>query len=86
MYSVGAPIPPRRADHAAVCLDYKTNNPQLVVIGGAYDDDYYNEQTLSDVWCLDVLTQSWQLVRSCIIYIIIRSSVSYDDKNVCIHE
>ncbi len=58
MYHDGAPQPFPRGWHAAVCLDYKTNNPQLLVIGG------FEVKTLSDVWCLDVLAQTWQQVRS----------------------
>ncbi len=54
----GAPQPSPRSYHAAVCLDYNNNNPQLLIVCG--DDD----KTLSDVWCLDVQAQSWQQVRS----------------------
>ncbi len=54
----GAPQPSPRSSHAAVCLDYNNNNPQLLVAGGL------DSKTLSDVWCLDVRAQSWQQVRS----------------------
>ncbi len=54
----GAPQPSPRCNHAAVCLDYNNNNPQLLVAGG------YDGKALSDVWCLDVRAQSWQQVRS----------------------
>ncbi len=58
MYPDGASQPSPRSYHAAVSLDYMTNNPKLLVIGG--DDGH---KVLSDVWCLDVLAQSWQQVR-----------------------
>ncbi len=50
--------PSPRSHHAAVCLDYNNKNPQLLVAGG------YDGKALSDVWCLDVLAQRWQQVRS----------------------
>ncbi len=62
VYPDGAPQPSPRSTHAAVCLDYNTNNPQLLVIGG-----YDGNKTLSDVWCLDVQAQSWQQVYFIII-------------------
>ncbi len=61
VYPDGASQPSPRSSHAAVCLDYNTNNPQLLVIGGLDD------KTLSDVWCLDVQAQSWQQVYFIII-------------------
>ena len=61
MYPDGAPQPSPRRRHAAVCLDYNTNNPQLLVIGG------YDDKALSDVWCLDIQAQSWQQVYFIII-------------------
>ncbi len=63
VYPDGASQPfPRRSSHAAVCLDYNTNSPQLLVIGGRDDN-----KTLNDVWCLDVQAQSWQQVYFIII-------------------
>ncbi len=62
MYPDGAPQPSPRGYHAAVCLDYNTNNPQLLVIGG-----YDGIKILSDVWSLDVQAQSWQQVYFIII-------------------
>ncbi len=58
MYPDGAPKPSPRTSHAAVCIDYNSNFPQLLVIGGFHD-----KHTLSDVWCLNVPAQSWQQVR-----------------------
>ncbi len=62
VYPYGAPQPSPRSGHAAVCLDYNTNNPQLLVIGG-HDD----KKTFNNVWCLDVQAQSWQQVYCIII-------------------
>ncbi len=62
MYPNGALQPSPRRRHAAICLDYNTNNPQLLVIGG-----YDGRKTLSDVWCLHVPAQSWQQVYFIII-------------------
>ena len=59
MHCVGGTQPSPRGSHAAVCLDYNTKTPKLLVIGG-----YDGKTTLSDVWCLDVLAQTWQQVRS----------------------
>ncbi len=53
----GAPQLSPRSLHAAVCLDYNNNNPQLLVAGG------HDGNASSDVWCLDVRAQSWQQVR-----------------------
>ncbi len=58
MYPDGAQQPSPRDGHAAVCIDYNSNNPQLFVIGG-----YNGKETCSDVWCLNVPAQSWQQVR-----------------------
>ncbi len=54
----GAPQPSPRSRHAAVCLDYNNNSPQLLVAGK------HDGEASSDVWCLNVQTQSWQKVRS----------------------
>ncbi len=53
-----APQPSPRSYHAAACLDYNNNNPQLLIAGGS------DGKALCDVWCLDVRAQSWQQVRS----------------------
>ncbi len=62
VYPDGAPQPSPRSLHAAVYLDYNTNNPQLLVIGG-----HDGSKALSDVWCLDIQAQSWQQVYFIII-------------------
>ncbi len=58
MFTDRAPKPSPRSAHAAVCIDYNSNSPQLLVIGG-----YNGEEAASDVWCLNVPAQSWQQVR-----------------------
>ncbi len=60
MHSVGALQPSPRSSAAAVCLDYGTDHPQLLLVGG------YNKSSgvLSDAWSLDVFAQGWQQVRS----------------------
>ncbi len=46
----GEPWPVRRAAHAACCLGYGEDHPQLLVHGGVDD----NESMLRDMWVLDV--------------------------------
>ena len=55
----GAPWPVERANHAACCLNYTDEQPQLLVTGGA---DKRNK-TLSDAWLLDINTRRWREVR-----------------------
>ena len=47
-----------RTDHAAVCLDYGGDRPQLIVTGGVDDDD----NVLNDVWIMDVQSGRWKEV------------------------
>ena len=58
--NVGEPCPVGRADHAAVCLNYGEDQPQIFISGGK--DDYYN--ALSDGWILDVQSGRWREVSS----------------------
>ena len=60
----GAPWPMERKDHAACCLSYKGEHPQLLVTWGAVKSDII----LSDGWILDVKSGKWREV-SCNIYI-----------------
>ena len=55
------PWPVGRRDHAAVCLGFGGDHPQLLVTGG--DDGIGN--TLKDVWTLDVGSWRWREVRVC---------------------
>ena len=45
-----------RSFHTAVCLDYATAHPQLLIIGG-YGRD------LNDTWMLDLQSERWRKVR-----------------------
>ena len=57
-HHVGEPCPVGRSYHAAVCLDYGGDHPQLLVIGGLGNGD----KTLSDAWLLDVQSRRWRKV------------------------
>lgn len=52
------PCPSRRDSHAAVCLDYGGDHPQLFIIGGIDND----KKALSDGWMLDVNSGKWREV------------------------
>ncbi len=49
------PWPVEREGHAACCLNYGQDHPQLLMYGGS--DNYY--KTLRDMWILDVDTGKW---------------------------
>ena len=55
----GAPKPVGRDSHAACCLNYGEEHPQLLVTGGV--DNGGN--TLQDAWILDVNSGRWSEVR-----------------------
>ena len=52
----GEPCPPKRVLHTAVCLNYGEDHPQLLVTGGADE----NDETLSDMWLLDLQSGRWK--------------------------
>ena len=54
----GAPWPVERAGHAACCLNYGEEHPQLLVTGGCDN----NDTTLRDAWILDVKSGRWREV------------------------
>ena len=54
----GASWPVRRDSHAACCLNYGEEHPQLLVTGGVDN----NGTTLSDAWILDVNSRRWREV------------------------
>ena len=56
---MGAPWPVERDNHAATCLNYGDNHPQLLVTGGVDKKG----KTLSDAWLLDINTGRWKEVR-----------------------
>ena len=54
----GAPWPVGRSSHAACCLNYGEEHPQLLITGGV---DIY-DNTLQDTWILDVNSGRWREV------------------------
>ena len=54
----GAPWPAERSDHAACCLNYEQDHPQVLVTGG-WDK---NGNTINDMWILDVQSGRWREV------------------------
>ena len=61
--NVGGPCPVGRIDHAAVCLNYGEDQPQIFIFGGR--DKFVN--LLSDGWILDVQSGRWRKVSSLLI-------------------
>ena len=55
----GEPCPVKRSGHAAVCLGYGGDHPQLLVTGGSGGGN----KVLSDVWILDIQSRRWKEVR-----------------------
>ena len=55
---VGTPWPVERAGHAACCLNFGEEHPQLLVTGG-WD---INDTILQDAWILDVNSGRWREV------------------------
>ena len=53
------PCPVERSCHAAVCIGYGLEHPQLLVIGG-WDE---NLEVLNDCWMLDIMSGNWREVR-----------------------
>ena len=58
-HPVGEPCPVGRVRHAAVCLGYGGDHPQLLVTGGVGTGG----KVLSDAWMLDVQSGKWREVR-----------------------
>ena len=54
----GEPWPVGRSVHAACCLNYDQDHPQLLVYGGRSSD-----KTLGDMWTLYADTVKWTEVR-----------------------
>ena len=59
MDTQGESCPEGRGEHAAVCLGYGGDHPQLLVTGGVGSGG----DVLSDVWLLDVQSGRWREVR-----------------------
>ena len=77
----GEPCPVARHGHAAVCLDYGGDHPQLLVIGGKGADS----KVLSDVWVLDVQSGRWREVRvyACRLDGVVCSAIPLDEMHWC---
>ena len=58
-HPVGELHPVGRSSHAAVCLGYGGDHPQLLVIGGRGA----GYKVLGDAWLLDVQSGQWREVR-----------------------
>ena len=58
-----------RSAHAACCLNFGEEHPQLLITGGRDG----NDNTLSDAWILDVTFRKWREV-----------SDEADDMNQCL--
>ncbi len=58
-YDKGDPWPVWRFDHAAVCLGFGGDHPQLLVTGGVDASLKY----LNDAWTLDIKSLRWREVR-----------------------
>lgn len=56
--------PVERDCHAAVCLGFNSDHPQLFVTGGLGR----NDQTLNDGWILDLKSAKWREVSSSLAY------------------
>ncbi len=54
----GEPGPVKRSIHAACCLNYGQDHPQLLVYGGLDNDN----KTVGDMWTLDVGIVKWEEV------------------------
>ena len=76
----GESCPKGRDEHAAVCLGYGGDHPQLLVTGGFTSEGFTNDGVvLSDVWMLDVQSGRWREVRvwvcKCIVNSILHTRV-----------
>ena len=61
----GASWPVERASHAACCLNYGEEYPQLLVTGGVDNVD----NILQDAWILDVKSGKWREVSGSDVHI-----------------
>ena len=54
----GVPWPAERDSHAACCLNYGQDHPQVLVTGGQDK----NDNAINDMWILDVQSGRWREV------------------------
>ena len=69
--SEGGPWPEEREWHAACCLNYGEQFPQILMTGGL---DKQNK-SLADVWILDIERENWTKVRRYLVNIHVQSSM-----------
>ena len=74
----GEPCPVARYGHAAVCLDYGGDHPQLLVIGGMGAGN----KVLNDAWMLDVQSGRWK-VYACRLDGVVCSAIPLDEMHWC---
>ena len=55
---MGEPCPVERTAHAAVCLGYGGDHPQLLITGGMGGGG----KVLKDAWVLDMQSEKWREV------------------------
>ena len=74
----GAPWPVERSSHAACCLNYGEEHPQLLITGGVDN----NDNTLQDVWILDINSGRWREVSGdeCVLVQLTESAVQIKSK------
>ena len=53
------PCPGERTHHAAVCIGYGGEHPQLMMLGGLG----VGRTVLNDCWMLDIASGNWREVR-----------------------
>ena len=77
----GEPCPVARDGHAAVCLNYGGDHPQLLVTGGRGADG----KVLNDAWMLDVQSGRWREVRvyACRLVGVVCSAIPLDEMHWC---
>ena len=77
----GQPCPVARNGHAAVCLDYGGDHPQLLVTGGKGAGN----KVLNDAWMLDVQSGKWREVRvyACRLDGVVCSAIPLDEMHWC---
>ena len=57
----GDPVPGKRGGHAACCLNYGEDHPQLLVSGGV--NEACKQNVLGDMWILNVESGKWMEVK-----------------------
>ena len=61
----GQPWPAARGSHAACCLGFGSERPQLLIVGGIDSSN----KTIGDAWIFDFYSQSWREVSKLHVFI-----------------